>query len=99
VPPVPAGSWIDQSFARNLGQSKDVIEFPKGKKARIRRDLGAVELELQPTVEMQSQRPGFAFTRRLGHLVSSNTDANTLILISESGRYVAKMRFHLGNRC
>jgi hypothetical protein len=35
----------------NLAQSEDVIEFPKGKEARVRRDLGAMEFQLQATVK------------------------------------------------
>jgi hypothetical protein len=50
---VLAGSGIDQALARDLGQSGSIIEFPKGKQASIRCDLRAVELQLQPTVEIE----------------------------------------------
>ena len=65
------GSGIDQPFTRDLGEPEDVIEFPKGKQARIRRDLRTMELELQPKIEIEPQHPGFAFTCRVSHDVTS----------------------------
>src|SRR5512134_422543 len=72
---VLAGSGIDQALAHDLRQSERIIEFPKGKQASIRRDLRAVELQLQPTVEIEPQHPGFAFTRRVSHPILSNLSA------------------------
>jgi len=62
---IPAGPRIDQMFTGNLGQSESVIEFPEGKEARVRGDLGTVKFQLQPTVEIESQVAGPAFTRRV----------------------------------
>jgi len=48
-----AGPRIDQMFTGNLTQSKSVVEFPEGKEARVRGDLGTVKFQLQPTVEIE----------------------------------------------
>ncbi len=68
---VLAGPGIDQMFLGNLGQSESVIEFPKGKEAPIRRDLRTMELQLQTTVKIEPQNPGFTFTRRVSHSTPS----------------------------
>jgi len=64
---IPAGPRIDQLFTGNLTQSKSVIEFPEGKEASVRRNLGTVKFQLQPTVKIEPYNPGFAFTRRVSH--------------------------------
>jgi hypothetical protein len=53
-------------------QSEGIVKLPEGKKSSIGRDLGTMEFQLQPTVEIQPQDPSFAFTRQVSHSKPSN---------------------------
>jgi hypothetical protein len=53
VLPVLASSRVHKTVSSHLGQSEGLVEFPERQKPRIGSDLGTVELQLQPTVEVQ----------------------------------------------
>ena len=99
VPSVPPGSRVHKTLFGHLGQSESIIKFPVGQKPRIGSDLGTVEFQLQPTVEIQPQNPRFTFTHHpSGEPSQTLQSANTaVILLPESPSRVAKSWFHLGN--
>lgn len=72
VLPVLASSRVHKTVSSYLGQSDGVVEFPERQKSRIGRDLGAVEFQLQSTVEIQSHSPGLTVTHRVSHPYPSN---------------------------
>ena len=72
VLPVLAGSRVHKTVSSYLGQSEGVVELPERQKPRIGCDLRTVEFQLQPTVEVQPQSPGFTFTHRVSHPNPSN---------------------------
>jgi hypothetical protein len=98
VLPVLPGPWVNKTVSSYLGQSEGLVEFPERQKPRIERDLRSVEFQLQPTVEVQPQCPGFTFTHRVSHPQPLQSAGNALILIPESCRHVAKSLAYLGNR-
>ena len=56
----------------NLAQSDRIIEFSIRQHPSIGRDLGTVELQLQPTVKTEPQNPCFPFTHRVSHINAPN---------------------------
>ena len=70
---VLAGSWVHKPLAGHLRQSEGFVKLPEGKKPGIGRDLGTVELQLQPSVEIQPQHPRLTFTHRVSHPNPSNS--------------------------
>jgi hypothetical protein len=43
---VPAGPQVGQRLPGHLGEVEGVIEFPEGEQPGVRRELGAVKLQL-----------------------------------------------------
>jgi hypothetical protein len=54
------------------GNHEPFSKLPERHKPRIGCDLRTVELQLQPTVEVQPQSPGFTFTHQVSHPNPSN---------------------------
>jgi hypothetical protein len=55
-----------------LGQSEGLVEFPERQKHGVGRDLGAMELQFQSTVEIKPQSFGFTFTQPVSRPNPSN---------------------------
>jgi hypothetical protein len=62
---VLAQTTIGELLSRHLTQTQSLIEFSKGEQSRIRRDRCSPELQFQSTVEIEPNRPSFAFTHRV----------------------------------
>jgi hypothetical protein len=67
MPSVLAGACLGQSLASACGQSKNVVQFAIGQQSAIGGDHRTVELEPQAAVEIEPQRLGVRFTRRVRH--------------------------------
>ena len=63
---------VGECVSGNLAQSDRIIQFPIRQHPSIGRDLGTVELQLQPTVKIQPQNPVFRFTHRVSHINTPN---------------------------
>jgi hypothetical protein len=66
--PVPPGSGIGESLPGKFRQAEGIIEFPEGEETGVGRDPGAVELQLQATVEFEPKTGLSRFTRWVFHL-------------------------------
>jgi len=53
MPAVLACPRVAQVLTRHLHQSEGIVQFAIGKQAGVGGDIGAVELELQSTVEIE----------------------------------------------
>ena len=62
--PAPA---LGEDGGGRRAQAEGVIQLPVRKQAAVGGDLGAVELELQATVEGDPKGRLFGFTRRIRH--------------------------------
>ena len=69
----------------NLGQSDRIIQFPIRQQPGVGRDLGTVELQLQPTVKTEPQNPCFPFTHRVSHINTPNPPITYGFLYQNSG--------------
>lgn len=72
MPGVPATAAFRQRAAGQIGQPKGVVQLPVGQEPGVRRDAAAVDLQLQPTVEIDPQGAIIRFTRWVGHPRPSN---------------------------
>ncbi len=61
--PVRTGASVRENLSCHLAQAESIVEFAAGLQPAIGGDLGAVELELEATVEHQSKRSVLRFTR------------------------------------
>ena len=64
---IPAGARIRQQVTRHRAETEGVVEFTVGQQSSIGGDLGAMELQLQPAVEIEPERALDRFTRRVRH--------------------------------
>ena len=64
---IPAGACIGEHVARHRAETEGVVEFAIGQQSGIGGDPGAMELELQPAVEIEPERALDRFTRRVRH--------------------------------
>ena len=64
---IPAGARIRQQVTRHRAETEGVVEFTIGQQSGIGGDPRAMELELQPVVEIEPQRALDRFTRRVRH--------------------------------
>lgn len=62
-----ATAAFQQCRTRQIGQPERIVQFAIGQKASIGGDAAAVELELQPAVEIDPQGAVIRFTRRVFH--------------------------------
>ena len=60
---IPAGACIGQHVPGHRAEADGVVEFTIGQQSGIGGDPGAMELELQPAVEIEPQRALDRFTR------------------------------------
>ena len=68
VTTVLPATGVREDIPDNLAQSDRIIQFPVRQHPSVGRDLGTVELQLQPTVKIQPQNPVFRFTHRVSHI-------------------------------
>ena len=61
VAAVLPATGVRECIPGNLGQSDRIIQFPIRQQPGVGRDLGTVELQLQPTVKTEPQNPRFPF--------------------------------------
>ena len=64
---VPAGACVGEHVARHRAETENIVEFAVGQQSGIGGDPGAMELELQPAVEIEPERAIDQFTRRVRH--------------------------------
>jgi hypothetical protein len=64
---VVATAAVEELCDRDLGEPEGIVELPVGEQAAVRGDPGAVELELDPAVEIDPQRLRCRFTHRIRH--------------------------------
>ena len=64
---VLAGACVGEHVARHRAEAESVVEFAIGQQSGIGGDPGAMELELQPAVEIEPERAIDRFTRRVLH--------------------------------
>jgi len=64
---VLAAAALEELGDRDIGEPKGIVELTVRKQAAVRRDLGAVEFQLDPPGESGSQRQPSGFTRRVPH--------------------------------
>ena len=62
---IPAGACIAEQITRHRAETERVVEPAVGQQSGIGSDPGAMELELQPAVEIEPQRALDRFTRRV----------------------------------
>ena len=67
VTAIPAGACIGEQVTRHRAETESVVELAVGQQSGIGGDPGAMELELQPAVEIEPQRALDRFTRRVRH--------------------------------
>ena len=60
---IPTRAPVALFPGRHLGQAEGLIQLPKQKQAAVGAELGAVELELYPPVEIQTQSIALRLTR------------------------------------
>jgi hypothetical protein len=63
---VPAGACVGE-HVRHRAETESVVEFAVGQQSGIGSDPGAMELDLQPAVEIEPERAVDRFTRRVRH--------------------------------
>ena len=68
VASVRAGAGVRQNLSSGLAQTKGIVEFAAGQQTAIRRDLRAVELQLQAGIERDPESGSVFFTRCTVHL-------------------------------
>ena len=73
VTTVLPATGVREHVPGNLAQSDRIIEFPIRQQPGVGRDLGTVELQLQPTVKNKPQNPCFPFTHRVSHINTPNS--------------------------
>jgi hypothetical protein len=64
---VLATAAIEELGNRDIGEFEGIVEFAVSKQAAVRCDPGAVEFQLDPTVEIDPERLRFRFTHRVRH--------------------------------
>ena len=64
---IPAGACVGKHVARDRAETGSIVELVVGQQSGIGADPGAMELELQPAVEIEPQRALDRFTRRVRH--------------------------------
>jgi len=62
---ITAGAGIGKQINRHVRQAKRVVEFAMQEQAAIRTDRRPLKRQLHGTVELEPQRVGFRFTRRV----------------------------------
>jgi hypothetical protein len=67
MPPVPAAPQIRESRTRACRQTKRLVQLAIGEQPGIRGDVAAVELQLQPAIELELNRGLSRVTRRMSH--------------------------------
>ena len=65
--PVAPGAGIAEGVAAQRCKAERVVEFPEREQAGVGGDGGAVEFELQATVEIEPETSALPFTRRVPH--------------------------------
>jgi hypothetical protein len=68
VTAIPTGACVGEHVPGHRAETEGVVEFTVGQQCGIGGDPGAMELELQPAVEIEPQRALDRFTRRVRHL-------------------------------
>ncbi len=63
---------LRQNLSAKLSQSKRIIQFPIREQTGIRRNVAAMEFQLQAPVEIDPERLEFHFTHRVRHDRASN---------------------------
>ena len=97
VAAVPAGACVGEHVARHRAETESVVEFAVGQQSGIGGDPGAMELELQPAVEIEPQRAIDRFTRRVRHDGSIAVQINILIIIPNLPQNHIKLPRHPAN--
>ena len=59
VASVLPATGVRECVPGNLAQSDRIVQFPVRRQPGVGSDLGTVELQLQPTVEIQPRNPAF----------------------------------------
>jgi hypothetical protein len=67
VTAIPAGACVGEHVPGHRAETEGVVEFTVGQQSGIGGDPGAMELELQPAVEIEPERAIDRFTRRVRH--------------------------------
>src|SRR5262249_41610135 len=62
---VLSGAGLVQAVGRGVGQSESIIEFPVGEESGVAGDGGAVELQLDLTVEVNAEGVVWAVTHEV----------------------------------
>jgi hypothetical protein len=63
----PAGACVGEHVASDRAETENIVEFVVGQKSGIGGDPGAMELKLQPAVEIEPLKAIDRFTRRVRH--------------------------------
>ncbi len=73
VTAVLSGARINEEISRHVGQTKGVAEFAVKQQTTIGTDGRAAERQLHLAVELEPQRAGFRFTRRVTRRVTAKS--------------------------
>src|SRR5262245_54070291 len=79
VTPVLPGARIAEDVADQGREAEGVVEFPEREEPGVRGDGGAMEFELQTTVERDPQPRPIPFTRRVAHPTPSSSAPNPCV--------------------
>jgi hypothetical protein len=87
---------VNELIADHAGQPKGIIELRVRKQSSVRRDAGAVEIQLEPMLEIQPK--GSFSGSPIGFVLGfASSAAKPLILTSESWPRHINQRTDLGN--
>gem|GEM_PF-2148657 len=64
---------VGEHVPGHFGRPESIVQFPVRQQPGVGSDLGTVELQLQPTVNIEPQNPRFPFTHRVSHINTQNS--------------------------